>query len=97
MDAYETIKGYIEANGGEFGRWFVGVAADPKDRLVCEHSINHQTGKAIVVGTPSVRDARAAEMALRRGHGCWGSKETPDEAATFVYAFRMSATTIPGV
>lgn len=97
MDAYETIKGYIEANGGQFGGWFVGVAADPKDRLVCEHSLNHQTGKAIVVGTLSMREAKAAEMALRRSHGCWGSRELQDEAARFVYAFQMTATTMPGV
>lgn len=97
MDAYEKVRGYIEANGGEFGRWFVGVAADPKDRLACEHSFNHQTGRAIVVGTLSMREALAAESALRKGHGCCGWKELPDEAARFVYAFLMTATTRPGV
>jgi len=44
-----------------------------------------------------MREALAAESALRRGHGCRGWKELPDEAARFVYAFLMTATTRPGV
>lgn len=82
MDAFEKITSYIEANGGEFGHWFVGVAADPKDRPGCEHSVNHRLETRLVMDAGPAAAARPAQGELRRAHWCRGSQSVATRPAT---------------
>ncbi|MGD9791186.1 MAG: hypothetical protein AB7Q00_09100 [Phycisphaerales bacterium] len=92
----ERITQFIEHNGGEHPRWFIGVTCNPRERLLCEHCINSTRDPFLIVGCDTAEEARRAEYSLRKKHGGWGKRfDGLDPAAIFVYTFRMSSTTIP--
>ena len=92
----ERIRQFIESNGGEYRRWFIGVTSNPREQLLGEHSITSASDPFLIVGCDSGEQARRTELSLRKKHGGWGKRfDFVDPAAIFVYAFRLSATTVP--
>ena len=39
------IKSYVAKNGGAYSQWYIGVTADPKQRLFNDHAVK-ETGDA---------------------------------------------------
>jgi hypothetical protein len=93
--AYNKIKQYIDACGGNPSRWYAGVAADTEQRLFHEHGVDRRMGKYIAVDAGSDRAAYATMVSLQRTLGCkGGSIPSADAAARFVYVYRLAETTI---
>lgn len=94
----EKIAQFIERNGGEHRRWFIGVTCNPREQLICEHCINTTRDPFLIVGCDSGEEARRVEYSLRKQHGGWGKRfDFLDPAAIFVYTFRLSETTVPNL
>lgn len=93
--AYNKIKRYIDACGGDYGRWHVGVAADTEQRLFHNHGVDRRMGKYAAVDAGSDRAAYATMIALHRTLGYHGgSIPSNDAAAHFAYVYRRTETTI---
>ena len=92
----ERITQFIERNGGDHKRWFIGVTCNPREQLICEHCINSTRDPFLIIGCDTADEARRVEYSLRKKLGGWGKRfDGLDPAAIFVYAFRLSATTVP--
>jgi hypothetical protein len=93
--AYNKVKKYIDACGGDYRQWFVGVTSDTERRLFHDHGVDRRMGKYAAVDAGSDRAAYATMIALHRTLGCrGGSIPDPDAAAHFVYVFRRTEWTI---
>jgi hypothetical protein len=94
----ERITQFIDRNGGDHRRWFIGVTCNPREQLICEHCINSTRDPFLIVGCDSGEEARRVEYSLRKKLGGWGKRfDGLDPAAIFVYTFRLSSATVPNL
>ena len=94
----ERITQFIERNGGDHKRWFIGVTCNPREQLICEHCINSTRDPFLIIGCDTADEARRVEYSLRKKLGGWGKRfDGLDPAAIFVYTFRLSSATIPNL
>lgn len=94
----ERITQFIERNGGEHKRWFIGVTCNPREQLICEHCINSTRDPFLIIGCDTADEARRVEYSLRKKLGGWGKRfDGLDPAAIFVYTFRLSSATVPNL
>jgi hypothetical protein len=76
------MKGFQYRNSD----WYVGIAADPRDRLFNDHNVDEQNGFWIYEQATSASVARQVEKAyLDTGHD--GGGGGGDEESTYVYAY----------
>ncbi len=89
--AYNKIKKYIDACGGDYQQWFVGVASNTEQRLFHDHGVDRRMGRYASVDAGSDRAAYATMISLQRTLGCrGGSIPAADAAAHFVYVYRKT-------
>ncbi len=94
----ERITQFIEHNGGDHKRWFIGVTCNPREQLICEHCINSTRDPFLIIGCDTADEARRVEYSLRKKLGGWGKRfDGLDPAAIFVYTFRLSSATVPNL
>lgn len=94
----ERITQFIERNGGDHKRWFIGVTCNPREQLICEHCINSTRDPFLIIGCDTADEARRVEYSLRKKLGGWGKRfDGIDPAAIFVYTFRLSSATVPNL
>lgn len=94
----ERITQFIDRNGGDHKRWFIGVTCNPREQLICEHCINSTRDPFMIVGCDTADEARRVEYSLRKKLGGWGKRfDGVDPAAIFVYTFRLSSATVPNL
>ena len=94
----ERITQFIERNGGDHKRWFIGVTCNPREQLICEHCINSTRDPFLIIGCDTADEARRVEYSLRKKLGGWGKRcDGLDPAAIFVYTFRLSSATVPNL
>ena len=94
----ERIAQFIERNGGDHKRWFIGVTCNPREQLICEHCINSTRDPFLIIGCDTADEARRVEYSLRKKLGGWGKRfDGLDPAAIFVYTFRLSSATVPNL
>ena len=94
----ERITQFIDRNGGDHRRWFIGVTCNPREQLICEHCINSTRDPFLIVGCDTADEARRVEYSLRKKLGGWGKRfDGVDPAAIFVYTFRLSSATVPNL
>lgn len=88
----QEIVSFIRACGGAFRDWYVGVAADPRDRLFVDHSVREKFDVWIIRDAGSDSLARQTERHLL-ALGCQGGGGGGSCASRFVYAYRITLTT----
>ena len=94
----ERITQFIERNGGDHKRWFIGVTCNPREQLICEHCINSTRDPFLIIGCDTADEARRVEYSLRKKLGGWGKRfDGLDPAAIFVYTFRLSSAPVPNL
>lgn len=94
----ERITQFIERNGGDHKRWFIGVTCNPREQLICEHCINSTRDPFLIIGCDTADEARRVEYSLRKKLGGWGKRfDGVDPAAIFVYTFRLNSATVPNL
>ena len=87
------IKGHIEGNGGRFSSWYVGIAADARDRLFDDHSVREEGDAWIFRRAQSSAIAREIENFFVDTKGTKGDPGGGDEKSRFVYAYKIKSHT----
>ncbi len=88
------LEVHVAKFGGDYSEWYVGVTANPKERLFTQHRLR-STGDAWIARR-ALDDLQAAEVqeyfkSVRKTQG--GSKGTLQDI--FVYAYKRKAHTRP--
>jgi len=91
--ALNEIKAHIGQCGGDYRNWYTGIAADPRRRLFNDHNVDERNGSWIHRDAGTHTAARQTEDALHL-LGCKGGPGGGDGATRFVYAYRITPTTI---
>ncbi len=91
--AFNTITKFIDENGGNYQRWYVGITADPETCLFKEHNVS-KSEKWVYSPCANDSDARNTGAALL-DLGCNGNLGAVDNKGTWVYAFLKSSRTNP--
>jgi hypothetical protein len=91
-EAYKFLVGYMDGKGGEYPRWYAGIAADPNDRLASGHRVIVGEDPAALVFVPTSGEARTVEEALLT-LGCDGGPGGGGDTANGVYVYRKSRNT----
>ena len=60
-ESIEEFNGHIENRGGAFCSWYVGIAADARDRLFNDHSVEEKSNIWIFCRATSSSVARIIE------------------------------------
>jgi len=90
---FADIKAHIAHCGGSYSSWYVGIAADPRDRLFNRHSVSETGDSWIYRICDSNQDARTVENALLR-LGTKGGPSGGDNATKSVYAYKIGPHTL---
>jgi len=86
------IKAHVAKCGGNYSDWYVGIAANPEQRLFNDHGVNKNSDAWIWIRAASSDDARAAEKSLL-ALGMTGGRGGGDDDSDCVYAYRITSTT----
>jgi hypothetical protein len=89
------IKNYIDQNGADYPSWYVGIAANPKDRLIKGHGVDIDNDLWIFSTAQSADAARSIEqyfVEILKTDGCKGGG---DENTRGVYSYKKSSNTDP--
>ncbi len=90
------IKAYMDKNGGAYGEWYAGIAADPKQRLFTEHGV-HENGDAWIYDwAPDSDTARRVEQYFIKTLGTDGGSGGGDSTTKSVYAYKGKAGSVQG-
>ena len=88
-----AIEDHVEARGGDWRRWYVGVAADAEDRLFSDHRVRRREDAWIHLTATTSRAARDVERYLIEKHDAQGGPGGGDEKTRTVYAYRTATHT----
>lgn len=86
----KEIDEYIQKEGSPYGRWYVGIASDPQNRLFQDHNVSKENGWWIYQKASSDTDARAIEKFFLEQKGTQGGPGGGDSSTCFVYAYRIT-------
>ena len=92
FDARLETKAFMDRSRAPYSQWYVGVAADPNERL-SEHGVQEDDWW-IVRRLDSAEGARRVEEFLLK-LGCDGGSGGGDEESTAVYAYWKRGHTTP--
>ncbi len=92
LDARMEMKAFIDRCRAPYSEWYVGIAADPKERL-SEHGVK-ENDWYIERRLASTEEARRVEESLLK-LGCEGGPGGGDEETTAVYAYWKRGHTEP--
>ena len=86
------MESHITDCGGGIGRWYVGIAAKPEDRLFDDHSVDKEKDAWIYRTASSDSIARDIEKHFL-DKGAKGGAGGGDKDSKSVYAYRISSRT----
>ena len=93
MTTAEEIKQYIDNNGGNYPKWYVGITSDARRRLFTEHGVKEKGDYWIFRSTPSADKAREIEAYFIDTLKTDGGPGGGDDTTTTVYAYHKEAHT----
>lgn len=93
IEAIEAIEAYVEEHGGLWSQWYVGIAADARDRLFSDHKVRERGDAWIYWPAATSRLAREIEAHLIAEHDVQGGTGGGGENTRYVYAYRIAAHT----
>ncbi|GLV14738.1 hypothetical protein Heshes_24220 [Alicyclobacillus hesperidum] len=95
----ETIKSEIDAHiqqcGGAYSNWYVGIAADARDRLFSDHTVDEKKDAWIYRNAENSTVARRIEKYFIETLGTDGGPGGGSDQTTYVYAYKKNAHTEP--
>lgn len=83
------IDGHIGNNGADFGNWYVGIAASPRDRLFNDHNVRENGDAWIFREATSSTVAREVENYFIDVKGTQGGAGGGDSSSRSVYAYKI--------
>ena len=93
QEIINAFNAYIHKRGASYSQWYVGVAADPRERLFNDHRVNEQTDSWIYDACSSSNEARAVEQHFI-AQGTRGGPGGGDASTKSIYAYKIAAHTI---
>ena len=82
------IDDHIALHGGINAEWYIGIAADPNDRLVNGHNATTQRNDAMYWDASNDEIARAIEQHFLK-KGCKGGPGGGGPGTRFVYVYKI--------
>jgi hypothetical protein len=92
QQAIAGIDAYIKQHGGGYPAWYVGIAADPRDRLFTGHCVSEKADAWIYRDCGNDGAARRVEQAFLNA-GCKGGDGGGDRNTRYAYAYKITAST----
>jgi len=89
------IKAFMQAHGGSYSAWYVGVSKDPRDRLFNDHGVDEKGDWWIYSQAQSSTAARNVEAHFVDTLNTDGASGGGDKDADYVYAYKKAAHTTP--
>lgn len=89
----QEIKDFIDKQGKNYSDWYVGIAADPKDRLFNGHGVDKENGTWIHRECMSCDGAREVEDYFLNTIGTNGGPGGGDDDTCHVYAYVITSRT----
>lgn len=87
------IKAYIMKCGGGWGQWYVGIAADARDRLFSDHRVREDGDAWIRRTADTHQEARQIEDYFVNTLSTRGGTGGGNATTRSVYAYRIAAHT----
>ena len=87
------IENYIQDNGANFANWYVGIAADPRDRLFDDHGVREHGDLWIFRLATSSAIAREVEDYFIDIRDTEGGPGGGDDKTKSVYAYKIKSHT----
>lgn len=92
MSLEQEIDDVIHKGGGSYSTWYIGVAANPRERLFAGHNVDEQGGGWLYREAGSESSARDMETVFLK-KGCKGGPLGEDFRPHYIYAYKMTRTT----
>jgi predicted GIY-YIG superfamily endonuclease len=89
-EVHDYIIKYIKDNGGEFTKWYVGIAEDVKDRLFTQHKVDEKNSLWVYSKADSADDARAVEKSIIDNYKTKGDTGGGSDKTKYVYAYKIT-------
>ncbi|MBR4681923.1 MAG: hypothetical protein IKP06_01275 [Elusimicrobiaceae bacterium] len=89
----QEIDDHIKKEGSGYPRWYVGITADPEQRLFSDHNVSKENAWWIYREAFTDNDAREVEKFFLEQKGTQGGPGGGDTDSRFVYAYRITSTT----
>jgi hypothetical protein len=89
------IEDFIARNGGEFGGWYVGVAAAPRAKLQRQHRVKDKGDACIARRARDEYEAHEVAEYFRTTRGTRGPGGQPGEEDVCVYGYKIKSHTKP--
>jgi hypothetical protein len=83
------LANHVQQAGGSYSQWYVGVTADPEQRLFSDHNVDKENGAWIYRQCESSTEARDIEKRLL-ALGFDGGTGGGDFTAYYVYAYKVT-------
>jgi hypothetical protein len=90
----QAISEHVSYVGGTYPGWYVGVTADPKDRLFSQHNVQQKEDAWIFHQALSSDAARRVEQHFL-DRGMDGGPGGGDGSSSYVYCYKKSSNTNP--
>ena len=87
------IKAHIKKRGGRLDQWYVGIAANAKDRLFSDHRVQENGGAWIHRLAATHQEARQIEDYFVNTLGTRGGTGGGSATTRSVYAYKITAHT----
>ena len=96
QEAFDAINNFILERGGEFAKWYVGITADPEDRLFNAHKVT-RISPWIHCACVNAAAARNVESYFLEKKGALGGSGGGDDTARYVYAYKTTPYTVESI
>jgi hypothetical protein len=90
--AIADIDAYMKKYGGIYSAWYIGIAADPRQRLFTDHSVSEKGDAWLHTDCGNDASARKVELAFLNA-GCKGGDGGGSRDTRYVYAYKITALT----
>jgi hypothetical protein len=92
-EAIQALDAHIREEGSGYAAWYCGIAADAEDRLFSDHNVPKKNAWWIRRNCGTDTAARRVEKHFL-AKGCDGGRGGGDSNTTWVYAYRITQTTV---
>jgi len=91
--ARQAIDDYVRGCGGVYSDWYVGIAADPRERLFTDHNVDEKKGHWVFQRCADSVIARELERYFTNTLGANGGPGGGDHTTTYIYAYKITSST----
>lgn len=89
----QAIEQYMNRSNGRYSDWYIGIAKTPRTRLFNDHNVSETFGTWIYrdAGTSTIAREIETHFLMK---GCKGGDGGGDCSTKFVYAYKITGTTV---